>query len=200
MLTWHIVDLVLDLAELQYFILNILQSFHLVADIMAVTVRKHTEEYALECETFGPLFADWRGQFHFEVFELVHQMVDFLLDQVLLLGALRIRHSTCFTLHVVEILEELLYLWHLKVVKANCPDQPVEVLFELEILPRDNKAVKGAWLHIRQSLAHLDLLLHPIPVPQIQKFDHQLNFSVHLYLLQVVLYLSWFLVLQRAWI
>lgn len=127
-------------------------------------------------------------------------MVDFLLDQVLLFGTLRIWRSSCFTLHVVEILEKLLYFGHLKVVETNCPDQPVEMLFELKVLPGDNKTIKGAWLHIRQSLTHLDLLLHPISISQIQKFHHQLDFSVHLYLLQMVLYLRLFLIFQRAWV
>lgn len=59
MLTRHIVDLILDLTELHDFGLHIFQCFHFVSDEMAITVREHTEEDALESEAFSPFFADW---------------------------------------------------------------------------------------------------------------------------------------------
>lgn len=131
---------------------------------MAVTVRKHAKEDALKRETFGPLFAYRGWQFHFEIFKLIYQMIDFLLDQVLLFRTLSIRSTNSFALHVVEILEKLLDLGHLKVVKANGPNEPIEMFFELKVLSGDDETIKGTWLHIGQPLAHLDLFLHPISV------------------------------------
>jgi hypothetical protein len=62
-------------------------------------------------------------------------------------------------------LEELLYFGHLEVVEADGPHQPIKLLFKLQVLPGDDQAIKGARLHIGQSVTHPDLLLYPVPIP-----------------------------------
>jgi hypothetical protein len=73
---------------------------------------------------------------------------------------------------LLKVLKKQIYLLHLVIIKADCPKQPVEMLFELQVLPRNHQAIKGSWLHIGQPSLHFYLFLHPVPVSQIQNFYH----------------------------
>ena len=188
---------ILDLVQLHHLILDELQGFHLVLDEVAVAGWQHPEEYSLESEALSPLLADRRRQLRLEVLQLVEEVVDFLVDHVLLLGSAALEVVGLSLGHAREVLEELLDLVHLEVVEANCPYKPIEVLSELQVLSSDNQAVEGARLHAGQPSAHLDLLLEPVPVAQIQQCDHQLDLSVKLNLLQMLLDLRLLLVLHR---
>ena len=125
-----------------------------------------------------------------------------MVEHVLLLLALAVWASlycaVSFVLHLLCLmeLEELFDLGHLEVIVANGPHQPVEVLLQLKELASDDYALEGDGAHLRQPPAHFDLFLHPVSVAQGQQTDHQFDFSMRLYLLELILYLALLLVLD----
>ena len=84
----------------------------------------------------------------------------------------------------------------MEIVKTDSPYQPIEVLLQLQELPRDHQAVEGCSLHARDSVAHSNLLLDPIPISQVQDLDHQLYIFMHLELIQLILHFSLLFVLK----
>ena len=88
-------------------------------------------------------------------------------------------------LFLLDKTEELLHFAHLEIVKSNCPHEPIKLFSQLQALSGDNHAVKASRLHARESPGHLELLLNPVSVSQDEDFDHQLDVTVHLHLLQM---------------
>lgn len=134
-------------------------------------------------------------------------MVYFLIYHILLLGPLIIEISLACTdlrihflfihLFCLNVLEKLFDFGHLKVIVAYCPNKPVEVLLELQVFSDHNQGVERARLHISKSPTHFDLLLHPVPISQIEDLYQELDVTVNLNLLQMVGYLRLLLILQR---
>ena len=87
------------------------------------------------------------------------------------------------------ILEEVVNLGQVEVVKGYSPHEPVEVLLQLQVAPRHNQGVEGTGLHVGQAPAHLDLLLDPVAVSEVEQLSHEFDVSVHLDGLQVGLHL-----------
>ena len=70
-------------------------------------------------------------------------MIDLLLYEVLLLRSGTVAVSAIsLAWYVVEVLEELLDFAHLKVVKTYCPDQPVKMFLELQMLSCHHQTIK----------------------------------------------------------
>jgi hypothetical protein len=73
------IKLVLDLSQLHQLILDVLQCFHFIPNEIAIAVRKHPEENALEAEALCPLLADRRRQLCLKALQLIQQVIDLLL-------------------------------------------------------------------------------------------------------------------------
>ena len=182
--------MILELVKFHELILNVLQRLEFIPDEEPVAQWQHAKVNSLESESFSPLPTNRRRQLRFQSCHLPQEVVDFMIQHILLFLSLtarssRMTNAVSFILHLLRLvkLEELFYFRHLEVVVAHCPNQPVEVLLKLKILPSDNNALERNRPHISESSAHLNLFLQPVAVSECQQTDHQFNFSVRLNLL-----------------
>ena len=72
------------------------------------------------------------------------------------------------------------------------------MLLQLQVLSDHNQGVERPRLHISQPTPHFDLLLHPVPISQIENLYQQFDVAVDLNLLQMVGYFRLLFVFQRG--
>jgi hypothetical protein len=72
------------------------------------------------------------------------------------------------------------------------------VLLQLQVLSDHNQGVERPRLHISKPTPHFDLLLHPVPISQIENLYQQFDVAVDLNLLQMVGYFRLLFVFQRG--